>query len=74
MSVRAMDEPSCPWVLMEVSLEEKRMVLIGNSSARASNKVLRCTTLSTAPLLHLNKVVKKEEEKNERHKIRAKMQ
>uniref|UniRef100_A0A2N9I2H9 RNase H type-1 domain-containing protein n=1 Tax=Fagus sylvatica TaxID=28930 RepID=A0A2N9I2H9_FAGSY len=48
MSMRAMDEPSCPWVLMEVSLKEKRMVSIGNSSARASNKVLRCTSLTRA--------------------------
>ena len=41
-------ELSCVCVSMEATLEEKRIVSIGSSFAKVSNKVLRCTDLGPA--------------------------
>ena len=43
-------EFSCVCVSMEATLEEKRIVSIVSSFAKASNKDLRCTDLGPGPV------------------------
>lgn len=53
-----MGEPSISWVEIEVSLEEKWIVSMGSSSARASNMALRCTDLGPTPSLHQAHIIR----------------